>query len=288
MDRFDIAIIGTGPAGISAAITAKIRNKNILLIGTADVSEKTGSASLIKNYPGLPDVSGKELSESFASHLRKMEIPLIKDRIGAVYSMGNYFAMKGNHGDYEASCLILATGVSFDKALKGEKDFVGRGVSYCATCDGMFYRGKKIIVIAYDVACLDEIKYLSELCSEINLFCMFERNEFGPLPGNVVLKEGMPDEIKGKSTAESVLDAHGNVLAEAGGVFVFRKALSPENLVPGMKVLDGHVVVDRKMETSIKGCFACGDVTGKPYQYIKAAGEGNVAALSACSHLAEK
>ena len=285
MERYDIAIIGTGPAGVSAAITAKIRNKSILLIGTGKCSDKVFKASVIKNYPGLPEISGTRLQEAFENHLKAMDVAVTEDKISAVYSMGKYFVLKGSKGDYETSSLILATGVDFEKPLAGEKEFLGRGVSYCATRDGMFYKQKKVAVLAYEAGAWKEALYLSELCSEVLYFKCHKEPVPEFIPSNLTVVEENPEAVEGTMKAE-ILVAGGREY-EVDGLFILREAVAADSLVPGLKTEDGHVVVDRQMRTSIAGCFACGDVAGTPYQYIKAAGEGNVAVLSAVSYLAD-
>ncbi len=111
MDRYDIAIIGTGPGGLEAAITAKIRNKNILLIGNKDLSLKVEKAHTIKNYLGIPDVAGSDLTANFKKHLKDMDIEITEDKISSVYAMGDYFALQGADVMYESEAVILATGV---------------------------------------------------------------------------------------------------------------------------------------------------------------------------------
>lgn len=143
MERYDIAIIGTGPAGLEAAITARIRNKKIILFGNKNLSLKVEKAHTIQNYLGLPNIGGEELKAAYEAHLKAMEIEITEDRINAVYAMGEYFALQGNGTNYEAQTVILATGVSTAKAYPGEEQFLGRGVSYCATCDAPLYRGKR-------------------------------------------------------------------------------------------------------------------------------------------------
>ena len=135
MERYDIAIIGTGPAGLEAAITAKIRNKKILLLGSRDLSLKVEKAHTIQNYLGLPNVSGTDLKAAYEAHLKALAIEITEDKINAIYAMGQYFALQGNGTNYEAQTVILATGVSTAKPYPGEEEFLGRGVSYCATCD---------------------------------------------------------------------------------------------------------------------------------------------------------
>ena len=120
MERYDIAIIGTGPAGVSAALTAKNRNKGILLLGSRQMSEKVAKAHEIRNYPGLPFVKGEEMAAAFRDQLEKMEIPVTEKRIGSVYAMGDYFALQAGEEMIEAKSVILATGVVSAKPLPGE------------------------------------------------------------------------------------------------------------------------------------------------------------------------
>ncbi len=285
MDRFDLAIIGTGPAGLEAAITAKIRNKNILLLGNKDLSLKVNKAHLIKNYLGIPEVSGESLSESFKKHLSDMEIEITEDKISSVYAMGDYFALQGADVMYEADSVILATGVVLEKAFPGEQEFLGRGVSYCATCDAPLYKEKTVAVIGYSPKEEAEAAFLSEVCEKVYYLPQY-KDEVTDIKANMEIISDKPKEIKGGLKAD-VLITSGKEL-KVDGIFILRESVTPSQLVPGLATEDNHVKVNRKLETSIAGCFACGDITGAPYQYIKAAGEGNVAALSAVAYLDEK
>ena len=144
MERADIAIIGTGPGGVSAALTAKVRNKNILLIGKKQMSDKVSKAHQIMNYPGLPAVTGADMAKAFEKQLAMMEINITDSRIGTVYAMGDYFAIQAGGEVLEAKSVILACGVVSGKTLPGEEEMLGRGVSYCATCDACFYKGRRL------------------------------------------------------------------------------------------------------------------------------------------------
>ncbi len=293
MERYDIAILGTGPAGISAAITATIRNKKILLIGSSDLSLKVAKAHEIRNYPGLPHISGAEMAAAFRSHLDSMGIAITEDRISTVYLMGDYYALQGAEVMYEASTVILASGVSTAKALPGEDEYLGQGVSYCATCDAPLYRGKKTAVIGYNEKEEAEARFLSEVCEEVLYFPMYPLDE-GEAETDGGARFGdrtrvIMDKVTGIEAGESfksklIRTAKGSTY-EVSGVFVLRESVAPDKLIPGIEVKDNHVAVNRRMETNLPGCFAAGDVTGTPYQYIKSAGEGNVAALSAVSYL---
>ncbi len=284
MERTNIAIIGTGPAGVSAALTAVNRNKSVLLLGSRQMSEKVAKAHEIRNYPGLPAVSGEEMAEAFRKHLKAMGIEITEKRVGAVYAMGDYFALQIGEEMIEADTVILATGVVTVNPLPGEKELLGRGVSYCATCDAALYRGKTVAVIGYSPREEAEAAFLAEVCAEVMYFPMYR--EETALPDHVrVIREkaaGIAQE-NGKRVVRTDGGSY-----EADGVFVLREAVAPDTLVPGLESENGHVKVNRKMETNLPGLFACGDVTGTPYQYVKAAGEGNVAAISAALFLASR
>ena len=127
MERFDIAIIGSGPAGVSAALTASLRGKPPLLFGSRTLSDKITKAQRIQNYPGLPDVTGPQLRDALLHHLDVMGVPITEARVNAVYAMGDYFAIQTAAGTYEAAAVILATGVVQGKPLPGEQELLGRG-----------------------------------------------------------------------------------------------------------------------------------------------------------------
>lgn len=333
MEIYDIAIIGTGPAGISAAITATIRNKKIILFGSRELSDKIRKAHLIQNYPGLPECSGEDLSNAFAAHLEKMGIKITEEKINAVYPMGETFALQTMKNEmHQARSVILACGMVQGKLLPGEEELVGRGVSYCATCDAPLYRGRSVAVIGYSPEAEEEVNFLSEVASEVLYFPVY-RDEPKVAESVKVLRQ-IPQAILNKEAAEEALslaqadpakssakapaasealsaasDAlsvealHPGQLAlqsgqlavqtaegayPADGIFVLRSSVPAKQLIPGIEMDGEHVKVNLQMETSVPGCFACGDITGRPYQYVKAAGQGNVAALSAVGYLDQK
>jgi len=269
---------------VSAALTATNRNKSVLLLGSRQMSEKVAKAHEIRNYPGLPAVKGEELAEAFRNHLDSMGITITEKRVGTVYAMGDYFALQIGEEMAEAETVILATGVVQANPLPGEKEMLGRGVSYCATCDAPLYRGKTAAVIGYSPREEAEAAFLSEVCSEVTYFPMYK--EETNLPASVRV-------IREKATGIALEDGKRVVRTENGsyaadGVFVLREAVAPDTLVPGLEADGAHVRVNRKMETSLPGVFACGDLTGTPYQYVKAAGEGNIAAISAAAYIDSK
>ena len=175
-ERYDIAIIGSGPAGLSAAINAKVRNKNIIVFGNNNLSFKICKAPKINNYLGFYDVSGEELKDRFKEHIDKMGIEITEERINAVYAMGDYFTLMVNDKAYESKALILATGMEFTKPLKGEEEFLGRGVGYCATCDAPLYRNKIVTIVGYTREAEKEANYVSELSSKLYYVPIYDEN----------------------------------------------------------------------------------------------------------------
>ena len=284
MSRYDIAIIGTGPAGLSAAITATIRNKKVLLLGSRDLTEKLSKAHEIQNYLGFPAVKGADLAAAFQRHIDQMGIEITEKRVSAVYAMGDFFALQAGEDMLEASSVILATGVVQGKPLPGENELLGRGVSYCATCDAPLYRGKRAAVIGYSPREEAEAAFLSEVCSEVLYFPTYKEETH--LSASVKVIREKVARIESDGQERVVKTAENGYTVD--GVFVLREAVAPGQLVPGLETEGAHVVVNRKMAASIPGVFACGDIVGTPYQYIKAAGEGNVAALSAVAYLDQK
>ena len=284
--RYDIAIIGAGPAGISAAITAKVRNKNIVLIDKKNVSEKVTKAHEICNYPGLIDVAGADLAAAYEKQLASMQISRIYKQVSQIYAMGDYYAIQLEGDMLEATTVILATGMTVGKMLPGEAEFLGRGVSYCATCDGQFYRGKNIAVVGETTEAREEVRYLAEMAESVWYFPEYaDEHVFDDMEHVHVCQEKATG-IEGGMKANRLVTE--DKTYEVDGIFLLREHIAASQLVPGLAMENQSIAVNLQMETNLPGCFACGDVAGKPYQYIKAAGQGNVAALSAVSYLNKK
>lgn len=279
--RFDIAIIGTGPAGVSAAITSTVRAKKIALFGAMPTKTKLAVAHQINNYPGLYGVSGLQLAEAYEEHLSKLGINVIDTKVTNVYNMGDYFAILAGQEQYEATSVIIGTGVNFGKALVGEEQFLGRGVSYCATCDGMLFKGKDVVVIGYNKEEEKEADFLADIASKVYYVPQYKDEVH--VDSRIEIVRGIPKEIKGTMKVQSVVI--GDKEISTACVFILRSSIAPSQLISGIKLDGNHIAVDRTMATNIPGCFAAGDIVGLPYQYVKAAGEGNIAALSAVAYV---
>ena len=278
---FDLAIIGGGPAGVSAAINAKILNKSFIWFSSGEASKKVERAELIRNYPALPDITGKELAKALNNHTESLGIESVNEIITGVYPMEGTFNLLAGSKNYEAKTVILCLGVETQKPVDGEERLLGRGVSYCATCDGFLYKGKKIAVYCTDKRFESEIEFLCSVAEKVYVMPLYKGYEIKAKNAEIILKA--PTKFTGENRLSAVEYSGGKVAVD--GVFVLKSAFSPTTLVRGLKTEDGHIFVNRKMETNIKGLYAAGDCTGRPYQYIKAAGEGNVAVHSAIEYL---
>ena len=283
--RYDCIIIGSGPTGLSAAINLKTYNKNFLWFGNEHLSEKVQKAEKVTNYPGMPEVTGQELAAAFLQHKDSQELEIIDKIVNAIYDMGGYYNVMAENQFYETDTIILAMGVIAANQYAGEAEFVGRGVSYCATCDGALYKGKTIAVVCTAKRFEHEIEFLADLAEKVYLFPFYKDCE---IEKENVEKITKPiKQIKGGFRVEELV-LSGEETLPVDGVFIMRNAIAPTTLLDKLEVIDGHINVNRQMETNVKGIYAAGDCTGKPYQYAKAVGEGNVAAHSVIEYLGEK
>lgn len=280
-NRYDLAIVGSGPAGLSAAINAKIRNKNIIIFGNKDLSNKIIKAPKINNYLGLQSITGEQLKEQFTEHIKAMKIDITLDRVNNVYAMGDYFTLMANEKTYEATSVIIATGIEFSKPLPGELEYLGRGIGYCATCDAPLYRGKVVTVIGYNEEAVQEANFISEIVGKLYFVPRF-KGEY-KLNSNIEIVNGIPVDIQGTDKVTKLILKDREIATDA--IFILKDSVRPEQLVPGLEMDEMHIRVNRKMATNIAGLYSAGDIIGKPYQYIKAAGEGQVAALNAVSFI---
>lgn len=269
----DIAVIGAGPAGYSAAVSARKRDKSVAVIG-----QNTGwlaRAERVDNYPGLPHVTGPALLEAMREQAKQMGAQLLPGVVHSVVPLGESFGLSLGAEFVEARRVILCTGAKQPKRLPGEAELLGRGVSYCGTCDGMLYRGQSVAVIGAGAEAVGEANFLAGLCAHVDYF----GREDAALDSRIALRREKPEAILGDARAEGLL-AGGQELAY-DGVFIFREAMALSALIPGLEMDGAFIRVDRRMRTNIPGVYAAGDCTGLPLQVAKAVGEGCVAGLEA-------
>lgn len=283
---YDIAIIGAGPAGLSAALNSKIRNKSVILFGKD--SEKLVKTKKISNYLGFSDVTGADLNQAFKDSLKDFEVKRDTRKVKTIYAMGSYFAIEIENENemIEARAVIMATGIELKKDLANEEKFFAKGVNYCATCDAALYRGKKVLVIGYNDESVAEANFTSEIVGSL-VFVNMTGKEVSLNEGIDLIGGEIPLGFEGTDRAEKLIFKSGKEIL-ADGFFIEKDSSKPERLVLGIKMEDNHILTNKDTSTSIKGLFAAGDITGKPYQIMKAVGEGQVAALKAADYLASK
>lgn len=260
---YDCVIIGGGPAAASAALTLRARNKTALIV-TGQVDDIPLSRShKIANYPGMPEVSGRDMLLAMEAQTAAAGAEILRGRATTVMPMGETFGVAVGSDFCEGRTVILCTGVNAGKTFPGEQELLGRGVSYCVTCDGMLYRNKRACVVGFTSDAEEEAELLRTMGCQVRLFTS-KRDRY---------------EVIGEKTV-AALRVNGEEYP-CEGVFILRPAAAPDALLPGLAMDGPHIAVDRDMRTSQPGVFAAGDCTGKPYQVAKAVGDGNIAALSA-------
>lgn len=276
---YDIIVLGSGPAGLAAAVAARGRDKSTLVIGNRWQDSPLAKAERVDNYPGLPARTGLELLEEFYRHAEGAGAEFVTGKALSLLAWEGFSVTAGSQV-YQGRALILAPGVVRAAKYPGEAEYLGRGVSYCATCDGMLYRNKAVTVVGLSPDAPQEANYLQSLgCQVVYVSPQQPRGLDGSIP---YVKAGKLA-VKGERTVTG-LEADGAFLPCAG-VFILRRAVAPADLLPTLETEDGVIKVDRRMATNIPGVFAAGDCTGGPLQVSKAVGEGHVAALSACEYL---
>ena len=278
----DVAIIGSGPAGISAVLNAKVRNMSYYFFGNKNLSDKVLKSEMIENMPGFINVKGKDFVYALNKQLEAMDIELLEDKVTAIYKLKDHYAIYVNDQEYKAKTIILAMGVESLKSAKNEIEFLGRGVSYCATCDGNLYKGRDIAVVCENKEDEHEVKYLASLANKVYYFPLFANSEVNE--ANVIRFKAFVKEIEGSFFVEKI-KLYNNEEINVDGIFFLKNSISPTAILQGLEVKDGHIVVDRNMQTNLEGCFAAGDATGRPYQITKAMGEGNIALHSVIDYL---
>lgn len=279
---YDTAIIGTGPAALSAALNLKLHEKSVLMFGSQAMSVKVEKSELIANYPGVPMVQGSELNARFREQLKEMGLQITEKKVTQVMPMSPGFMVLGDSDVYQAKTVLFATGAVSPKGFPGEEKLLGRGVSYCATCDGFLYRDRTIAVYCAQREYEHEVSYLAGLANRVYLFTPYK--EVSVSQETIVRLERPIRQIYGEDRVQGIILSDETKLP-VDGVFLLRNAISHDKLLPGLATQGPHIVTDRQMKTNVEGCFAAGDCTGRPYQIAKAVGEGNVAAHTILEYL---
>jgi len=293
LDSYDVLIIGGGPAGISASIYAKRFGLRVALI-TREIGGDWAGAHKICNYPGFKEISGSDLAQKMLEHVQSQEVPIIYDEVKEIFKEKDFFKVKTNSKSITARKIIFSTGSSRKKLeVKGEKNFLGKGVSYCATCDGPFFKNKVVAVIGGGNAAISAAILLAEYAEKV--YVIYRRDSFFR-PEEAMLKilnqnkkiekifNEELQEISGKTKVESINLKNSNKTIEVGGVFIEIGGVPNLNLISslGIKLNDSYILVNENQETNINGFYAAGDVTSGSFkQIVVAASQGAIAASHA-------
>jgi thioredoxin reductase (NADPH) len=278
-DIIDVAIIGAGPAGLSAAVNTLARGKTLRLFSSSE--NYLAKAERIDNHLGFYNISGKELMNRFVEHVNTMNVHIEKEKVVNILPFDDHFMVNVNGEIVEAKKVILAMGMSKVKEIPGESKLLGNGVSYCATCDGMLYRNKTAVVWDQSKDATREANFLNEIGVKVIFISKNEHpKELNP---NIEFISGTIDEVNGDTKVESVII--GDKIIKTDAVFMLREIVAPTALIDGLELDGGFIAVNSFMETNIEGVYAAGDCTGKPLQISKAVSEGLIAAQDAAKKI---
>ena len=298
MREIDILVIGAGPGGMSAGQYASRAGYSTLILDPMGPGGQLLYIDEIENYPGLGKTSGYILSEAMENQCKEFGVEIEYDEVTSIEKKGTKFFVKSSYSEIEAKAVILATGASHRHiGAKGEEEYGGKGVSYCATCDGPFFRGQKVLVVGGGDTALTDAIYLSKIASEVVI--IHRRDSFRAQKALQEKIKAIPNistvmgknivEIKGNGAkVESVILDDGSEI-KTNGIFVFVGTLPNSKIVEGLvDTQNGFVVTDEKMNTSLPGLFAVGDVRNTSFrQVVTATGDGAKAAHSADEYIQE-
>jgi thioredoxin reductase (NADPH) len=300
--QFDLIVVGAGAAGLAAAQYGARANLKTLLVEELAAGGQALLIDALENYPGVKGpVSGYDLSETMRTQAETFGASFLTATVGAMRKEAGTFLLETSEGNLESPTVILATGAKHRHVgVPGEEEFAGRGVSYCATCDGPFFKAKPMLVVGGGDAACDEAAFLSKLSDRIILVHRKERFRAQASlaartlanPNIEVRFRTVVKEIKGGKKVESVVleKADGEVYEEAvAAVFVFVGSIPQSSLAAeAAKDESGYIITDERMASSVPGLFAAGDVRAACFrQLVTAASDGAIAAHSASQYIDE-
>lgn len=299
MKIYDSIVIGSGIAGMTGAMYLKRENKEIIVIEKEMPGGQMIKTPSIENYPGFESIEGSTLAITIHNQVTNLGVETKFEEVVEIKEQKNIYEVKTNQNTYHTKTILLATGRAPRKlGLSGEEKLVGRGISYCATCDGPLFKGKEVAVVGGGSSAVTEALYLSEICKKV--YVLYRKNN---LRSEDILKE----KLLQKENVEVLYETNIVHLQEEGnrlksirtnqnreinidGLFIFI-GYEPKNAYIGNLIEqteDGYILVNEKMETSKKGIYACGDSIQKDvYQLTTATSEGAIAALSIKNYLLE-
>ena len=275
---YDTAIVGGGIAGYTAALTAKNLKLGYIWIADGVFGDKTEKAEFVRNFPSFIG-NGKAFKEQLEKQRLQEGVVFTQKRVDGIYQVDGRYTLTAGGESFEAKTVILATGTDM-KSVAGEKEFIGRGVSYCAVCDGALYKNREIAAVLFSEKFCEEVEYLASFAKTVHCFCPFD---YAFRAGNIIVHRERIAGVTGDSRVKGVTTKQGEYAVD--GVFFLLESVPPAALCGGLQTQNERVVTARDGSTNLKGLFAAGDITGRPYQYAKAAGEGLTCAYSVYEYI---
>lgn len=299
MDKiYDILVVGGGPAGVTSAIYAKRAGRDVAIIEKFVIGGQLSLIGEIENYPGFSSIAGDELAKDFRNHAKSLDIPFIYDDISDFDLAGDVKTVASKKQSYKAKAVILAMG-SHPKELNidGEKNFIGRGVSYCALCDGNFFKNQDVAVVGSGDSAVSDALYLSNICKNVYILTKnqlklnnYSEDDLSERENIKVLKGAISKQIEGDNKVQTLVygkdGEERNLDVNAVFVAIGRKP-DTDNLKDKINLNDrGFIETNDRMETSTKGVYACGDVrTSVIKQIATAVGDGAIAGNEASKYV---
>jgi len=293
---YDLIVLGGGPTAIACAIYAARFALDVLVVGKI-FGGLIATTDIVENYPGITSTSGQGLMEMFKDHMNSLSIPYISDEIRSIENAGNYYILHSFFQKFKTKSICIATGSERRKlGIPGEAQFAGKGVSYCATCDGPFYRDKVVCVVGGSDSAAKEALYLAQNSKKVYIIYRREEIRAEPINKKKVYENGKIEiinntnvvEIVGKTNVNHIIFDNGKEL-EVDGVFIEIGSIPNSEIAKriGVKTNEkGEIFINRKSETNILGIFAAGDVADAPFkQAITGVAEGVIAAYSAFDYI---
>lgn len=228
-DLYDLAILGCGPAGLSAAINATIRNKKVVVIGSEVCSPPMHKAQKIDNYLGLPDISGSELLDKFMQHAGQRGIEIINNKATSINEWEGLFNILVGEEIIASRTIVIATGVPYRPTLPREEHFLGKGLGYCATCDGPIYKGKDVIIIGHSTEAEGEANFMAEICKQVYYLPLYKAIE--NLDPSIIILNGKPAGIVGEEFVLGLQLKDGSTI-DTEGLFILGGETAPDRLIP--------------------------------------------------------
>ena len=304
MQDYELVIIGAGPAGMTAGIYAKRAGIKALMIEEGAPGGKLIKTDKIENYPSIEEMGGVDLAMKMFDHTQKFDLATAFSSVKEIVKTSDGYLVKTSDEEYQSKTVIIATGTK-ERLLNipGEKEFTGKGVSYCAVCDGFFYRNKKVAVIGGGNSALQEALYLSQFAEK--LYVVIRRDVFRAdqvlvdkvlnNPKIEVIKKSIPLAIEGEEKVARInlknVDSEEIFSLDVDGVFPYIGAIPCTEFASNLAILDerGYIEVNNEMETKLEGLYAAGDCTAKYLrQVITACSDGAIAAQKVATYLNEK